>query len=146
MGERQIGQAPVKRIRRNSGDAEGSRDVLVKGVKILRADAGAVEVEARVVDHLAKGPRVSDGHIEAAGVGVAADAGKGIGQVRAGGVVVKTEIQIISRAAPSPLPRPFVAAAQGLDHADIQVVAVVERRGNKMKIRRVAGLRWRDIG
>ncbi len=148
VGERQVGQTEVKRVRRNARDAEVSRDVLVKGVKILRAGAGAVEVEARVVDHLAESPHVSDGDIEAAGTGSASDAGKGISQVRAGRVVVETETQIIAR----PTLSPALAAASGIRGAaqrliqtDVQVVAVVERRGHKMKIRRV-GSRSTHVG
>ncbi len=145
MRERQVGQAPVKRICGDAGYAEISRDVLVKGVKVLRADAGAIEIEARVVDHLAKGPHISDGNVEAAGAGVAAHAGKGIGQVRAGGVVVEAETQIISRAALSPPAAAGAGSAQGVVQSNIKVVAVVEGRGNKMKIRLV-GSRIRDVG
>ena len=75
----------------------------------------------------------------------AADAGKRIGQVRARGVVVEAEIQIVSRAARSALAAAVAGAAQGLIQTDVQVVAVVERRCHKMKIRRVSGrlpLRW----
>src|ERR1700730_10544796 len=84
VSERQVGQTPVERVGRNTRDAEVSGDVLVKGVKVLCAGPGAIEVETRVVDHLAKGSYVSDGYVEAAGMGVASDAGERIGQVRAG--------------------------------------------------------------
>ena len=109
MCERQVGQPPVKRIRGNACDAKVPRDVLVKGVKVLGADARAIEVYARVVDHLAEGAHVSDGNVIAAGASGASDAGKRIGQVRAGGVVVEAESQVISRPAlGSPVRRPLL--------------------------------------
>ena len=54
---------------------------------------------------------------------------------------METESQIISRPAlPSLSATAAVAgSAQGLVQTDVQVVTIVERRSNKMKIRRVGG-------
>ena len=131
MREREVGQAPVKGIGRNPGDAQVSRDVLVKGIKVLRAGARAVEVEARNVDHLAEGPHISNGNVEAAGAGVAANAGEGIGQVGARGMVVEAEIHVISRTSHPPPAAAGAGPAQRMVQANIEVVAVVERRGHK---------------
>ena len=144
VSECQVWQAPVKRIRRNSGDAKRTGDVLVEGVEVLRPNARAVEIQPRVVDQLAKSARVPDRHIEASRVGIAAHAGKWIGHIRAGRVIVKPDIQIVPWTAPAPL-TPVGGGSQSLDHAYIQIVAVIKRRGNETKVLRI-GTGWRHIG
>ena len=134
MGERKIGQSPVERVRGNAVNAERSCDVLIKGVEILGTNAGAIEIQPRIVDQLAKSLRVPDRHIKAASAGIASNAGERIGHIRARRVVVEPDVQIISRSTPPTTSLAGGGAAQGLNNADIQVVAVIERGGDEMKI------------
>ena len=57
---------------------------------------------------------------------------------------MEPDIQIISRTPPAPL-APGAGSAHSLDHADIQIVAVIERGGDETKILRI-GAGCRHIG
>ena len=123
VGERKIGQSPVKWVIRNAGNPQVSRNVLLKGIKVLCADTRAIEVKAGIVDHFPKGAGISDRHIETAGRGGAADARKRIGDIRRGCPVMKSKAEIVSRAA---LAWTGAASSQRSIHADVQVVIVIE--------------------
>ena len=97
IGEREIGQAPVEWILRDSGDSQLAGNVVAESVKILGAGAAAVEVDADDVGQLADAARVGDRNIKAAHRSVAADAWKRIGQGGAGSVVVKAKGEIVAR-------------------------------------------------
>ena len=53
---------------------------------------------------------------------------------------MKADVQIVSRAAPSPLP-PVSSSAEGLDYAYVQIIAVIKGRGNEAEVLRIADAR-----
>src|ERR1700722_253792 len=126
-------------------------DVVVEGIKILRARSATVEVEAGAVGQLADAANVADGHIKAAHAGVAADAGKRIGNLGARTVIVEAKVEIVARRAASTASSSAAPTASGRSpksviNPHVQVVAVARRRGHKMKILKIAGqIRRRDV-
>ena len=139
IGERKIGQPPVKGILCHPADAKFAGDVLLKGIKILDAGAAAVEIKSSHVGQLAEAANVTYRNVETAGCGCASDTGKGIGNVCRGCAIVKTEAQVVARA---PMPRPGTRSSQGAVYADIQIVAIVESGGDEVKILRIGACAW----
>src|SRR5262249_5044028 len=111
----------------------------LKSVEVLRANAGAIEIEGRIVDDLAESADVTDRHIKAARAGVAADAGERVGEVRVGSMVVEAEIQGVGRGALSALcslAEGAAGAAEGVVQANVQVVAAVLGGSDEVEILR----------
>ena len=139
VGERQIRQAPVERILRNSRDSQRARNVVVEGVQILGARAAAVEVGANNVGQLADAARVGNRNVKAADRSIAAYAWERIRQVGARPVVVKAEGQIVARGvAASAAASARGRCAEGVVQTYVQIVAVAVGGSYEVEVLEIA--------
>src|SRR5215469_9096124 len=97
IGKRKIGQSPVKRIGRHSGDPYVSGYVVREGIEVLCVGSTAIEVKAKAVGELSDAADVGDRNIKAADTRAAANAWKGIRKVDIGSVIMESERKIITR-------------------------------------------------
>jgi hypothetical protein len=106
----------------------------VTRVKVLPGSAAPVEIDARRVDELAEGAGVRDGHVKTTRTRASAHAGKWIGQIGAGGVIVEADGQAVARAAPAPATAAGRGGTQSPVQPDIQIVAVADGGSREVEV------------